>query len=350
MMVTSNSADIPTKRYIGAGAAGQRHPGSPGLSSSAAAGLKYRITPAASAIGVRSGARGRAGSRCKRLRAKGVHPREAAYLGREISTDFAMRGDSKTLGFFYDTVMFLRPAVVSMDRLFRGVAHDPNRGAIAVKTATIALMSAALFLLNRDRDEYKDLEDWDRDSYWHFFVPTPNGESLHFRYPKIWEVGAIATLAERTVERILEGAPKEYAKDFGRVLRQAFNLNFMPQILAPAYEQAVNRITFTGRPIEPPVARRRTRSARRSPRRGRGGSRSTAAGPFRATGRSATKSMSAAFSPGFTRRACNARCRWCARGESRWSSAAGGPATCWSREASGCPSRRAPRRSCRPAS
>jgi hypothetical protein len=36
-----------------------------------------------------------------------------------------MRGDSKALGFLYDTVLFLRPAVVSWDRLYRGLAHDP---------------------------------------------------------------------------------------------------------------------------------------------------------------------------------------------------------------------------------
>ncbi len=32
----------------------------------------------------------------------GEHPRHAAYQGREVSTDFAMRGDSKALGFMYD--------------------------------------------------------------------------------------------------------------------------------------------------------------------------------------------------------------------------------------------------------
>lgn len=187
----------------------------------------------------------------KQARRRGIHPRAAAYMGREVSTDFGMRGDSKTLGFFYDTVMFLRPAVVSMDRLFRGVTNDPNRGAIAAKTAAIALASAVLFLMNRDHEEYKDLEDWDRDNYWHFFIPGPDGKDLHFRYPKIWEIGAIATLAERSVERFLDKEPKKYAADFTRVLGQAFHLNLMPQVLAPLQEQLTNRDSFTGHPIEP---------------------------------------------------------------------------------------------------
>lgn len=187
----------------------------------------------------------------KKAKAQGLHPRHAAYLAREVSTDFAMKGDSEALGFLYDTVMFLRPAVVSWDRIARGILHDSNSGAIMAKAGAIALVSAALYLLNRGRPEYDDLEDWDRDSYWHFFVPRPDGETVHLRMPKIWEIGALATLAERSVERTLEEAPAEYAKDFGRVLTQQFGVDLMPQILAPLYEQATNRNMFTGRRIEP---------------------------------------------------------------------------------------------------
>jgi len=183
----------------------------------------------------------------KRAVDSGVNPRHAAYLAREISTDFAMRGDSKPLGFLYDTVMFLRPAVVSMDRLFRGVAHDPNRGAIATKAGMLALMSAALYLLNRSDPRYQDLPDWDRDSHWHFFV----GDQ-HFRYPKIWEVGALASVAERSVEKLVDDDAHGLGGDFARILGATFNLNFMPQLLAPLYEQATNRTGFTKAPIETP--------------------------------------------------------------------------------------------------
>jgi len=187
----------------------------------------------------------------KKAKARGLHPRHAAYLAREISTDFAMKGDSEALGFLYDTVMFLRPAVVSWDRVARGILHDSNSGAIMAKAGAIALVSAALYLLNRGRPEYDDLEDWDRDSYWHFFVPRPDGETVHLRMPKIWEIGALATLAERSVERTLAEQPAEFAKDFSRVLTQQFGVDLMPQVLNPLYEQATNRNTFTGRRIEP---------------------------------------------------------------------------------------------------
>lgn len=183
----------------------------------------------------------------KRAIDAGEHPRHAAYQGREVSTDFAMKGDSKALGFLYDTVMFLRPAVVSMDRLYRGVAHDPNRAAIGMKTAMIALSSVGLYLLNREDQRYADLPDWDRDSHWHFFV----GDQ-HFRYPKIWEIGAVASSAERTVERLMEGDPAGLGKDFARIIGHTFSLNLMPQILAPIYEQGANKNSFTKAPIETP--------------------------------------------------------------------------------------------------
>lgn len=181
----------------------------------------------------------------KRAIAAGENPRHAAYMGRDVSTDFAMRGDSKALGFMYDTVMFLKPALVSWDRLYRGLAHDPNKGAIAAKAGTIALMSAALYLYNKDDQRYQDLPDWERDSYWHFFV----GDK-HFRYPKVWEVGAMASAAERSVEKIIEADPQGLGKDFARIMGTTFNLNLMPQILAPVYEQGANRNNFTKSPIE----------------------------------------------------------------------------------------------------
>lgn len=183
----------------------------------------------------------------KRAIDRGEHPRHAAYQGREVSTDFAMRGDNKVLGFLYDTVMFLRPAVVSMDRLYRGVAHDPNRAAIGAKTALIGLTSVGLYLLNRDDPRYTDLPDWDKDAHWHFFV----GDQ-HFRYPKVWEVGTVASLAERSTEKLLASDPGGLGLDFARIVGNTFNLNLMPQIAAPLVEQMANRNSFTGAPIETP--------------------------------------------------------------------------------------------------
>ena len=183
----------------------------------------------------------------KKARAKGAHPRHAAYEAREVSTDFAMRGDSTTLGFFFDTVPFLKAALNGLDRSYRGYAWDSNRGDIAQRTAWLALFSMGLYMLNRGRPEYEDLEDWDRDSYWHLWV----GDE-HYRYPKIWEVGAIATLSERSLQTGLDGPDAEIFEAMARVVLRMFNLETIPfpAALGPLAEQYANRISFIDRPIE----------------------------------------------------------------------------------------------------
>lgn len=203
----------------------------------------------------------------RRAIAKGEHPRHAAYSAREVSTDFAMRGDNAAIGFFYDTIIFLKAAMNGMDRLYRGLAHDPNARSIAIKSGLLATASVGLYLLNRGNPLYDDLEDWDKDSHWHFFVPTPAAihawaagkgiESVpladryvHLRYPKIWEIGAIATMAERSVERLVDGEPGKLAGDTGRILGNVFGVEYLPQVIAPAVEVAMNRNRFFDRPIE----------------------------------------------------------------------------------------------------
>lgn len=196
----------------------------------------------------------------KRAIRKGEPPRAAAYAAREVSTDFAMRGDAgdvfvkgdaATISFLYDSVMFLKAGINGLDRFYRGVVHDPGKWRTMGLTATLALMSAALYTVNADNPEYDRLEDWDRDMHWHFFVPKAGGGHHHFRLPKLWEVGAIASLAERTMETIRNGWGHDSAKKLFNVVRQSVNLDPVPQALNPVLEVAMNRSRFTGRPIEP---------------------------------------------------------------------------------------------------
>lgn len=194
----------------------------------------------------------------RRARQQGMSPREAAYQAREISTDFAMRGDNPTVGVLYDTVIFLKAAMNSMDRLYRGAAKDPQRAQIAAKTGMLALASMWLYSVNRDNPLYQDLEDWDKDTHWHFFVPKagaaddapPEERYHHFRYPKIWEIGAVSSLAERSLAAIMDDDKDGLGDDFARILGNLFHVQLIPQAVQPLYEQATNKDTFTGRPIE----------------------------------------------------------------------------------------------------
>lgn len=188
----------------------------------------------------------------KKSRAGGSHPRHAAYLAREVSTDFGMRGDSELMGWLYDSVIFLKAGVNGVDRWARGVATDPHRGKIALRTGAIAMVSVALYLVNRDDERYQDLEDWDRDTHWHVFIGD-----LHLRFPKIWEIGALASSAERTMEAFLEGIETGYtdgvqlAQHVARIFFDLFKMDYVPHAVEPMYEvYALNRERFTDRPIE----------------------------------------------------------------------------------------------------
>ncbi len=197
----------------------------------------------------------------KQARKRGLDPRAAAYQGREVSVDFGMRGDSRAIGAAYDTIIFLKAAVNSVDRLYRGIAHDPQRAAIAYKTALIAL---ALYALNRDNPLYDELEDWDRDTHFHFFIPKPewwdfDGEPetpeeasrlfWHFRLPKPWEIGAIASIAERALEAIVDGQDRDTATAILNIVTNLWRFEYAPAIVEPLYEWARNEDRFTGRPI-----------------------------------------------------------------------------------------------------
>lgn len=204
----------------------------------------------------------------------GDNPRHAAYLAREVSTDYAMRGDNAAVEFLYDTVIFLKAAVNSLDRLGRALndrdrvkllgAPMQARARVAALTSLVGLASMGLYGLNAGNPLYEDLEDWDKDSHWHFFIPKPStleawnrGEDLplnerymHFRLPKIWEIGMIGTLAERALESGLNGIDADKFKAMLAAVGRSFSFEYMPQMFEPVYELLLNRDRFSDRPIE----------------------------------------------------------------------------------------------------
>jgi len=221
----------------------------------------------------------------------GKNPRHVAYGTREVSTDFARRpgGSPPNLPFqerpwydhlgnamniAYDSIIFLKAAANGMDRVYRGFTSDPHRGRIAALSAALAMASAGLWLYNMyiltlfgAEDEWDDMENWQKDTYWHMWVPTPSaiialfrGEELppkedrlmHFKLPRIWEIGAGARMAELMFEEtIRQDRPiSEFGGDAYKVLEGLFQFEYAPAFGAPFYELWINRHRFTGRQIE----------------------------------------------------------------------------------------------------
>jgi hypothetical protein len=111
----------------------------------------------------------------------------------------------------------------------------------------LSMATMALYLRNKDDEEYQKLEDWHKDSYWWFRI----GDSA-ITIPKPFEVGAIATLTERLLEQAMDdkATGKLFAQRLGHMLTGTFSFTAVPQAMQPALDVYANKDNFTGRQIE----------------------------------------------------------------------------------------------------
>ncbi|MFO7802527.1 MAG: LPD38 domain-containing protein, partial [Desulfovermiculus sp.] len=167
---------------------------------------------------------------------------EAAFAAKDIM-DYSMRGDWPMIQFMCEVVPFLGARIQGLHRLGRGAKENP--WSFARKGMMISLAATALAITNWDDERYKELEEWDKDNYFHFWVGD-----RHFRLPKPFEVGALfGTIPERIVEQVMQGPDGKQALDrLWFMIRQTFAFDY-PQVMKPWMEQWANKDTFTGRDI-----------------------------------------------------------------------------------------------------
>jgi hypothetical protein len=173
---------------------------------------------------------------------RGFTQTEAAYQAMDVM-NFTRHGDGAIMKFMMDTVPFLNARIQGIDRVIRGAKENP--GTFAIRGAMLGMASLALYMANKDREEYDDLPEWDKDIYWHFFTPAG-----HYRFPKPFEVGAIfGMLPERIGEAVSKGETRFLADAAKRAVMDTFAFDPMPQLVRPAYEIAIDRNRFFDMPI-----------------------------------------------------------------------------------------------------
>ena len=210
------------------------------------------------------------------LKATGSSTR-AAYEMKD-AMDFSLRGSSPVYQVVADTVPFFNAMVQGMYRLGRA---DPKRVAMygmMLTAATLALAAA-----NYKRPEYEELPDWDKDGYWHFWIPAPGlgsimwdkgfyvagqKNSVHIRIPKPFEIGAIfASMPERLLRYTLgQESGKKTVREFLAIIGDQVKLDPTPQLIKPLIGAISNTNTFTGAPIETAGDQNLPASARESAR------------------------------------------------------------------------------------
>jgi len=170
---------------------------------------------------------------------------QAAFESRDLM-DFSMMGASKIMIGFSDMLPFFNARMQGLSKLGRAIKSDPQ--GVLKRGGMITAASLALLAMNWDDKRYEELPDWDKDTYWHFFLPG----GLHVRLPKPFEIGLMfGTLPERFV-RTLGG--KDTAGKFGKLVAHNFMetmaFNIVPQVGLPIAEAYVNYDFFKGGPIE----------------------------------------------------------------------------------------------------
>ena len=184
----------------------------------------------------------------------------AAFEARDL-TDFSAHGAWPAVRFLIRVIPFLNARIQGNDKLYRaglkpavltafgkGTTSDKQSAKrfLAVTTA-ISMASMALMLVNNDDEEYRRLEEWQKDTYW--FVRF--GDKAFF-IPKPFEVGTIATMTERLLQQAIDdkATGQLFRQRVGHALTETFSFSVVPHAFQPLLEVYANQDSFTQRPIE----------------------------------------------------------------------------------------------------
>jgi Inorganic Pyrophosphatase/Large polyvalent protein associated domain 38 len=211
------------------------------------------------------------------LRASGASHLEAAYAARDLQ-DFSLQGSSTAVRYLSQILPYFNARLQGMYKLGRDgldpvvqvlsgdATLDERQKAMRFSAVlgAVTLFGTMLYLAQKDDEEYKKLEDWERDAF--FWIRIP-GTTKAFRIPKPFEMGAFQTIVERFTEQIVDDSVegKVFGKRLLAVLADNLAINPIPQIVRPLYDIARNKDGFTDRPIESMGMERLSKNERVNP-------------------------------------------------------------------------------------
>ena len=187
----------------------------------------------------------------------GLSDMAASFAGREIATDFAMKGSSRWLNLYARNTMFLNAALQGLYRGGRVFFEQPKK-AIPVMFATVVAPEYVLHNLNKKYKEYDQVDE--RVKQLNYLIPIFKKEidpqtglpvlDHYLPIPKPYDFGIFANLYVAFSDGLQKKSSyvtQQYIKSsFGNILP-----NFtLPTALNPLLELALNKNFYTGRPIE----------------------------------------------------------------------------------------------------
>ena len=189
----------------------------------------------------------------------------ASFAGREVTTDFGMKGSSAILNSMSRNVMFLNASMQGMYRgarvLYEGTPADRAKAA-AVVTALVVAPEVYFYYLNKDNKEYQALPDVIKQL--NHVVPIgfekvdERGNPIprdFFTMPKPYDFGIFGNIAHALVKGIDENSTNIGAKYLAQSLSLLVPVNFIGPIpivntaMEPILELIMNQDAFTGNAV-----------------------------------------------------------------------------------------------------
>ena len=185
----------------------------------------------------------------------------ASFAGREVTTDFGMRGSSAILNSMARNTMFLNASMQGMYRggrvLFEGT-HTERAKAFGVISALVILPEASLYYLNRDNEEYNEISDIHKQL--NHLIPinfktddrgNPVGTDF-MAIPKPYDFGVFGNITHALLKGIdtrSTAIGRKYLAQSIGVLSPVNWIGYIPATntaLEPILELMMNKDAFTG--------------------------------------------------------------------------------------------------------
>ncbi|MBM4273675.1 MAG: hypothetical protein FJ134_04315 [Deltaproteobacteria bacterium] len=182
----------------------------------------------------------------KQAREKGLTHAEAVHEARRTTLDYARVGGHPAVRYLNMIIPFWNASIQGMDKLLTELA-GPNKKAVYRRLGMLAGVSVLIWLYAHRDDRYKELEDWEKNYFWHLPL-GPQAPML--RIPKPFEAGI---LFGSTFERLMEWGRGENIKGLQSALHAAWEAatpEVIPTLARPYVEGKANYDFFRGRAIE----------------------------------------------------------------------------------------------------
>jgi hypothetical protein len=114
---------------------------------------------------------------------------------------------------------------------------------------SITVPTLALWWLNKDKEWYQQLPEWERLNYWHFDLPFG---LPRLKLSKPFELGKLfGNLPEQMADMMHGSNPMDTSKVVGDFFQSLLPNSMMPSFVAPIVAAWANKDPFTGRAIVP---------------------------------------------------------------------------------------------------